>query len=63
MTSNFSFCHSVFYLFEEYSATFIKFEIVICKLFQVGRIKNLLFGKGLKEIIGRIFNFDLFQDY
>ena len=36
-TSNFSFSHSVFYPFGELSAIFIKFEIVVCKLFQFGR--------------------------
>ena len=35
--SNFSFSHSVFYSFWEYSAIFIKFEIVVCKFFQFGR--------------------------
>ena len=34
VTSNFSFSHSIFYLFEKLSAIFIKFEIVVCKLFQ-----------------------------
>ena len=34
VTSNFSFSHSVFYPFGELSATFNKFEIVVCKLFQ-----------------------------
>ena len=38
VTSNFSFSNSVFCLFGELSAIFIKFEIVICKLFQIGRI-------------------------
>ena len=38
VTSNFSFSHSVFYLFGELSATFNKFEIVVCKLFQFGRV-------------------------
>ena len=33
--SNFSLSHSVFYLFEELSAIFIRFEIVVCKLFLV----------------------------
>ena len=47
--SNFSFSHSVFYPLGELSAIVIKFEIVVCKLFHVGRVKNLLFGKGLKE--------------
>ena len=37
-TSYFSFFHSVFYLFGELSAIFIKFEIVVCKLFQFGRV-------------------------
>ena len=38
VTSNFSFSHSVFYPFWELSVTFMKFEIVVCKLFQFGRI-------------------------
>ena len=38
VTSNFSFSHRVFYLFGELSAIFIKFEIVVCKLFQFGRV-------------------------
>ena len=41
VTSNFSFSHSVFYLFRGLSAIFIKFKIVVCKLFQFG--KNLKF--------------------
>ena len=45
--SNFPFSHSVFYLFGELSAIFIKFKIVGCKLFQFGRVWNLSFGKGL----------------
>ena len=36
--SNFSFSHSVFYPFEELSSIFIKFKIVVCKLFQFGRV-------------------------
>ena len=35
--SNFSFSHSVFYLFE-LSSIFIKCEIVMCKLFHFGRV-------------------------
>ena len=38
VTSNFFFSHNVFYLFGEPSAIFIKFEIVVCKLFQFGRV-------------------------
>ena len=48
VTSNFSFSHSVFYLFGELSAIFNELEIVVCKLFQFGRVQNLSFGKGLK---------------
>ena len=46
--SNFSFSHSVFYSFGDLSPIFIKSKIVVCKLFQCGRVQNLLFGKGLK---------------
>ena len=38
--------HNVFYSFGELSAVFIKFEIVLCKLFQFRRAKNLPFGRG-----------------
>ena len=38
VTSNFSFSHTVFYPFGELSAIFIKFETVVCKLFQFGRV-------------------------
>ena len=37
---NFSFFHGVFYPLREFSAIFITFEIVVCKLFQFGRVKN-----------------------
>ena len=36
--SNFSFSHSVFYLFGKLSNIFIKVEIVVCKLFQFGGV-------------------------
>ena len=45
--SNFSFSHNVFYWFGELSAIFIKFGIVVCKLFQFRRVKNLLSGNRL----------------
>ena len=38
VTSNFSFSHGVFYPFGKLSAIFIKFKIVVCKLFQFGRV-------------------------
>ena len=38
VTSNFSFSHSVFYMFGELSAIFVKFEIVVCKFFQFGTV-------------------------
>ena len=51
VTSNFSFSHrGIFYRFEELSTIFIKFEIIVCKLFQFGRVYNLSFGKGLTYI-------------
>ena len=36
--SNFSFSRSVFYLCGELFAIFNKFEIVVCKLFQFGKV-------------------------
>ena len=38
VTSNFCFSHSVFYYFGEFSSIFVKSEIVVCKLFQFGRV-------------------------
>ena len=38
VTSNFSFSHSVSYPFGGLSAIFIKFKIVVRKLFQFGRV-------------------------
>ena len=40
VTSNFSFSHSVFYLFGDLSAIFVKFRIVVCQCFEFGRVKN-----------------------
>ena len=36
--SNFSFSHSVFYPFGELSTILIKLKIVVCKLFEFGRV-------------------------
>ena len=47
VTSNFSFSRSVFHPFGELSAIYFKLEIVVCKLFQFGRVYNLSFGKEL----------------
>ena len=49
VTSNFSFSHCIFYPFGELSVIFIKFQKVVCKLFQFGRVQNLSFGKGLSR--------------
>ena len=49
LTSNFSFSHSVFYPFEEFSTIFIKFEVVVCILSQFARVQNLLYGKEINE--------------
>ena len=45
-TSNFSFSHSIFYLFKELSAIFIKFKIVVCKHFELEGPKIYHLGKG-----------------
>ena len=50
VTSNFSFCHSVFYPYRELSAIFIKLEFIACSFFQFRRVKNLPFGKELRNI-------------
>ena len=47
ITSNFSFSHSVFYPFGEFPAIFIELETVTCKFYQLGKVENLFFGKGL----------------
>ena len=52
VTSNFSLSHSVFYPFGEPSGIFIKVKIVVCKLFQFGKVLNLSFGKGLSQPLG-----------
>ena len=44
--NNFSFSHSFFYPFEKLSIIFIKSQIVICNLFQFGRVHNLSFENG-----------------
>ena len=44
----FSFSHSVFYPFWKLPAIFIKFDIVVCILFEFGRVYNLSFGKWLR---------------
>ena len=59
VTSNFSFFHSVFYHSVFYplgklSSIVIKFKIVLCKLFQFGRVQNLLFGKGLNYSVQQL---------
>ena len=38
VTSNFSYSQSVFYPFGKLAAIFIKVEIVVCKVFQFGRV-------------------------
>ena len=45
--SNFSFPHCVFYPVGGLSDMFIKFKIVVCKLFQFGRVYNVSFRRGL----------------
>ena len=49
MTSNFFFSQGVFYQFEELFAIFIKFEIVVCKLFQFAD-NNFKFDENSKNL-------------
>ena len=55
VTSNFSFSHSVFYLFEELSSTFIKPEIVVCEPLSV--------WKSLKCVIWETVNPTVFSHF
>ena len=62
--SNFSFSYSVLYQFEELSAIFIKFEIVICKLFQFVQSRNLSFVKELTlYLLQKNVNFYKFKEF
>ena len=51
VTSNFSFSQSVFHMPRELSAIFMKFKIVVCKLFQFGRVSKLSVGRGLSPLL------------
>ena len=53
VTSNFSFSHSAFFPSRELYAIFINFKIAVCKLFQFGRVQNVLFGIGIIHIFTR----------
>ena len=56
VTNNVSFSPSFFYAFGKLSDIFIKFNIVVCKLFQFGRVQNLSLGKGLSIEFNYIIN-------
>ena len=45
VTSNFSFSLSVFYPFGELSAIYVKFRIIVCKLFEFRRVKICRSGR------------------
>ena len=45
--SEFSFSQFVLYHFGKLSTIFIKFKIIVCKLFQFGRVQNMSFRTGL----------------
>ena len=60
ITSNFSFFHSVFYLFGELSAIFIKLKIVVCNLFQFGRVLKFVVWERVKlNLTHKMQNFNL----
>ena len=49
--SNFSFSHSVFYSLGELSAIFVKFEIVIYKLFLFGKVQFAVWEKVIPLLV------------
>ena len=51
VTSNFSFSRSVFYPFGQLSAIFIKFEIVVCKLFHCGKSLKFVVWERVKSLL------------
>ena len=53
VTSNFSFSVCVFYPFRELSTIFIKFEIVVCKLFEFGSLKFVIWERVDKVLRGK----------
>ena len=55
ITSNFSHFPTVFYPFKELSAIFIEFKMVVCKLFLLQRVSNLLFVKILLTLMENAF--------
>ena len=61
--SNISFSHCVFYPFVERSTIITKFEIVVCKVFQFGRVQNLLFRERLPFPKGQILDPSNFKDF
>ena len=56
VTSNFFFSHSVFYPFGEFSTIFTKFKIVVCKLFQFGRVFKFVDKERVNMVLGHIEN-------
>ena len=58
VTSNFSFSHIVFYPLGEFSLIFIIVELSSANSFNLGRVQNVLFGKGLICGLQIHFNFD-----
>ena len=53
VTSNFSFSRSVFYPFGELCPIFIKFKIVVCKVFQFGSLKFIVWERVKSGLCGK----------
>ena len=47
------------YPLEEFSSFFIKFEIVVCRLFQLGRVQNLSLGEKLLYLLDVYIKLDI----
>ena len=52
--SNFSFSHSVFDPFGELSTIIIKLKIVVCKLFQFGRVQKFVVSSMIMPVLGQL---------
>ena len=54
-------CNEQFLLFPVFSAIFVKFKIVVCKLFQFGIVQNLSFGKVFPLLFSHRFHLLFFN--
>ena len=58
----FLFFPQCFYPFRELSTIFTKFEIVICKLFQFGRVQKFVVWERVKNVLYLVFHIFLYLE-